>query len=65
MNTGPMLSKERFAIDVFCDICGKDMNTMQVFGEGEEIKPEYCHACRRAVRIAEMKAAGTLPKVDA
>lgn len=58
MNT-PMA--EYVTYDLTCAICDKDMGIMHC--PREQVRPEYCEDCKRAVRIAQMKDAGTLPKL--
>ena len=48
-------------VEVCCALCGKNMDTLESFESNEHREPVYCHACVRAVRIAKMAAAGTLP----
>ncbi len=54
--------KGKIVWDLFCACCGKRMG-LAMCDEGEPLPTRYCADCTRAIRVAQMQAAGTLPKV--
>ena len=50
-------------IDLVCAICEADMGMAHMPKSMLLGRNDYCEACKRAVRIAKMKAAGTLPEL--
>ena len=51
-----------YTFDMNCAVCEKHLG-MKHCRASMAVQPDYCEDCRRAIRIAQMKETGTLPKL--